>query len=198
VRDPASVASRMTLTHEFFIGFAGLMLVLIVVILSPSLLDPIVAMFDKMVLQKASTSSFEERAMWTAVSFQAFLDSWLLGVGLGGTRSSSGLVAVLSNVGLVGSICYFGFIFHTLARPVAGVDAPALVMVNAVRWSLPIALALSLISGTTADFGPWGAFRLGLVSAIAIAAEEAARARFRPAVPVLAAMHRPLPRAAPG
>jgi hypothetical protein len=63
-----------------------------------------------MVLKKTESSSFDERSMWTIVSLRALIDTFGIGVGLGGTRASNSLVAVASNVGLVGVFLYIGII----------------------------------------------------------------------------------------
>jgi hypothetical protein len=130
--------------------------------------DAMIQMLDKMVFKKAETSSFEERNMWTAVSLEALVDTYGLGVGLGGTRASNSVVAVVSNVGIVGAIFYFGFILQSLFRRAAPEDVEGRVLISAMRYAFVPPFTVGLLIGTTADFGGFGAFRYGLLAAIGL------------------------------
>lgn len=77
---------------------------------------PFVRMFELMVLEKGTSSSAAERGMWNAVAFQALIDTNGLGVGIGSTRTSSWLVAVLSHFGWLGG----GAMLATLVLLVRG------------------------------------------------------------------------------
>jgi hypothetical protein len=48
-------------------------------------------------------------------------------------------------------------------------DSSGSAMINAVRWSVWPGLVTGMLAGTTADFGTFGAFRYGLIAAIAAA-----------------------------
>lgn len=61
-------------------------------------------MLDAMVLNKAASASAQERAYWTIRSLQSFVDTSGLGIGVGSSRSSSWLVSVLSQLGVIGTV----------------------------------------------------------------------------------------------
>lgn len=164
---------------EFWLAFGGVSAVLFILLMIPSLFDPITAMFDRMVLQKTGSQSFEERNMWTAVSLQAMIDTYGIGVGVGSTRPSNAFVAVLSSVGILGTLFYYGFVVQLLARNAHPDDKEGAVVVSAVRWAfLPIFIVGFLI-GTSADFGLFVAFQYGCLIAVGIRAETLRRARRR-------------------
>ncbi|QDL94733.1 hypothetical protein FDP22_22950 (plasmid) [Paroceanicella profunda] len=174
---------RRGLAVEFWLAFAGFGALTAIVAFHPAVLDPMVAMIDRMVLQKTSSSSFEERGMWTAVSWQATLDTWGLGVGVGSTRASNFAVAVLSNTGFAGGLCYALFLLRTFTRRAHPDDFEGAAMISGIRWAYPPGFVLVLLVGTSADFGPMVAFQYGLITAIALAGERRRaqdRARARP------------------
>jgi len=72
---------------------------------------------DLVVLNKASSDSGIERSSWNVISFQNFLDSWGLGVGLGTARASSFAVALLASVGVPGALFYAVFVYECFLRP---------------------------------------------------------------------------------
>ncbi|WP_140986289.1 hypothetical protein [Asticcacaulis tiandongensis] len=155
---------------EMAIAFAVIIGLCLIFLFSPRLFDPIIALFNEMVLKKSSTSSFEERSMWTAISWQALLDTYGLGVGMGGTRASNSVVAVFSSTGFLGGLCYYGFVLQTILRRAASNDDTGAALLNAVRWSLLPGLVTGLLIGTTADFGAFNAWLYGLAAAAAFAA----------------------------
>jgi hypothetical protein len=68
-------------------------------------------------LDKLNTGSGINRTSADIFSWNLFLDTYGLGVGLGSHRTSSFLFNLLSNVGFVGSLLWFIFIFKLL-KPV--------------------------------------------------------------------------------
>ena len=168
---------RRHLGLEFAVLVVGLGAVVAILLFKPTMFDAMTTMLDKMVFKKAETSSFEERNMWTAVSLEALVDTYGLGVGLGGTRASNSVVAVVSNVGIVGAIFYFGFILQSLFRRAAPEDVEGRVLISAMRYAFVPPFTVGLLIGTTADFGGLGASRYGLLAAIGLGGTYAARHR---------------------
>jgi hypothetical protein len=68
---------------------------------------------DILIFNKAGTDSGIQRASWNSYALQNFLDSYGLGVGLGTVRTSSLPFALLSNVGVPGTLFYLLFITTT-------------------------------------------------------------------------------------
>ncbi len=159
---------RRHLGLEFALVVAAVGGVLLVVLFKPSLIDAFYATIDRLVLTKTGTSSYEERNMWTAVSLEALVQTYGIGVGLGGTRASNSVVATVSNVGVVGAIFYFGFIIQCLLRRASAADTEGRVLISGLRFAFVPPFVVGLLIGTTADFGALGAFRYGLFTAIGL------------------------------
>jgi len=71
---------------------------------------------DELIFNKSISASGIERASWNTFALQNFFDSYGLGVGLGTARTSSFPLALLSNVGVPGSIFYLFFVASALGR----------------------------------------------------------------------------------
>jgi hypothetical protein len=159
--------AREGLTAEFWAILLGCAAVYVLALTYPAIFDPFLKLLDTIIFKKTASDSFEERSMWTAVSLQALWDTWGLGVGMGATRASNGVVAVFSNSGIVGGIFYYGFLLQTLlrkARSGTPVDAATL---NAVRFYMPPILITGVLSGTSADFGIMNACIYAMAAATA-------------------------------
>ncbi len=98
--------ARILLVDAFVLslGILALAVILTLYLYDEGLFAPFFDMFEMMVLEKAGSSSAIERGHWNLQAWQAFLDTKGLGIGIGSTRTSSWLVAVVSNLGLLGSI----------------------------------------------------------------------------------------------
>jgi hypothetical protein len=77
---------------------------------------PIHDYLDQLIFSKSATSSGIERNSWNTTALQNFFDSYGLGVGLGTVRTSSFPVALLSNVGIPGTIFYVFFAMSAFLR----------------------------------------------------------------------------------
>jgi hypothetical protein len=164
----SSTLRRRQLGTEFAIVVTAIAGWMLIVLFKPSLIDALVETINRIVLEKTASSSYEERSMWTAVSLQALYDTYGIGVGLGGTRASNSVVATVSNVGVLGAIFYFGFIIQCLLRRAAPGDTEGKVLVSGLRYAFVPPFVIGLLIGTTPDFGGFGAFRYGLLTAIGL------------------------------
>jgi hypothetical protein len=160
---------------EFWAAFLVVGFVLLVVVLKPSLFDPVISLVDNMIFKKRSTSSFEERSLWTRVSWQAAVNTFGLGVGMGGTRASSQFVAVVSNTGFLGALLFYGFVLQTALRRAYPGDDMAKTLLSGVRWAILPIMTGSLLAGTSADFGLANAWLYGTAFAMVVASWRKAR-----------------------
>jgi hypothetical protein len=156
------------LALEFWVAFVAMALLFAVFVINPGIFDPIFKLFDQMVLKKTNTVSFEERSFWTATSWQALFDTYGLGVGMGGTRTSNEIVAVLSNTGVLGGLLYYGFVLQSMLRRAYPGDAVNAALVSGLRWSFLPGLTAGILAGTSADFGLKNAFLFGTIFAAAL------------------------------
>ena len=95
-------------------------LLVIAVILAAQLNDeawkPIYDYIDVLIFSKQGSDSAIERGSWNSFGLQNFFDSYGIGVGLGTSRASSFWIALLSNVGLPGTIFYLLFAASAFLR----------------------------------------------------------------------------------
>nr|WP_246548449.1 O-antigen ligase family protein [Ancylobacter oerskovii] len=68
------------------------------------------------IFEKSTSASGVERAYWNQRSLDSFFTTSMLGIGLGSSRSSSWVIAVLSQLGLIGSVL-LGLLVGLIAWP---------------------------------------------------------------------------------
>lgn len=129
----------------------------------PRLLAELTDIFNHMVVYKKESQSYEERTLWTAVSLQALQDTYGLGVGVGGTRTSSFMAALFSNTGVLGGLLFMAFLLKVLLGRSRHDRSP---MLRSVQRGLFFAFippfANLLLVGTSTDFGLPLAYLLGI------------------------------------
>lgn len=91
---------------------------------------------DRSLLEKMSSQSAEERGSWNAQAYRNFIDTWLLGAGLGSVRGSNWIAATLGTTGLVGLSLLVVFIFKLLTLRFDRSDH--------MRWQVAAALKMGL------------------------------------------------------
>ncbi|WP_198174320.1 hypothetical protein [Mesorhizobium xinjiangense] len=130
----------------------GIVAVMAIVIRSPEFFSPFVKLLDEMVLNKASSTSGQERTYWNVKSLQSFVDTSGLGIGIGSSRASSWLIAVISQLGVIGALLMailLAYIARGLGRLSAWVPSETAAIVASVRnYALAGIVSGSLISGT--------------------------------------------------
>ncbi len=163
--DPRALNPSGLFTEAFVVTAAAL-IVLVVVMLEPTILDPVSSMIDTMVFHKVDSGSYVERTMWTRTGLDAFFATHGIGVGLGSERTSNWYVAILSNTGIVGATLLACFIVQVFLHRCRG-DAAAVEFMAALKFSLLPAAVMIGLAGTTPDFGPGPGSKLGLILGLA-------------------------------
>jgi hypothetical protein len=103
---------------------------------------PIVADFvETSVNEKVGSPSFTERSSANSVSLGIFIDTFGLGVGLGGNRASSFVPSLLSTTGIIGTLLFVAAV-ATLIRRSAPVRE-----YRPVVWALVGLLVVKVVSG---------------------------------------------------
>jgi hypothetical protein len=82
----------------------GLTIIAGISIYDEKILAPFQQLFEATIVNKSSSSSGHQRMYWNIKSLEAFSDTTGLGIGFGSSRASSWAIAVLSQLGLVGSL----------------------------------------------------------------------------------------------
>ncbi|MGJ7581378.1 hypothetical protein ACSFA3_14430 [Variovorax sp. RHLX14] len=158
---------RRGIINEFYLGSLFLVGAMLLFLTMPKIFAPIQEMLDVMIFQKSTSSSFEERSMWTRVSWEALLTTGGLGVGLGGTRASNFAVSLFSNAGILGGALYIVFLVQCLIfRRVSSMDHEGTAYQKAIRWAYLPPFFAALTVGTTPDFGMFNAFFFGFSVAL--------------------------------
>ncbi|WP_353646462.1 hypothetical protein [Mesorhizobium sp. WSM2239] len=153
---------------------AGLLAALTISLYDQGFFDPFIGMIDAMVINKANSTSGQERAYWNLKSLQAFVDTSSLGIGFGSSRASSWPIAVISQLGLVGSLMMatlLAVVARGMGRLKPYVDRETNAVVSSVQASaLAGVVAASFASGTADP---------GMIFFIALAVISASRVRAR-------------------
>jgi hypothetical protein len=96
---------------------AGVLAALYVVRFLPGVVKVLSDFVDIAILGKSASDSGVERMSWNTQGVKNFFDTYGIGVGLGSIRTSSFLVVVLANLGVVGVVCYGLFVGKSLMTP---------------------------------------------------------------------------------
>lgn len=128
--------------------------VVFLVMLSPLVHDRVNELLYTVILTKGQSESGVARAMLNANAWQAFVDTWGVGVGLGSSRASSYVLVLLSNIGIPGVVLYclwLSRIFTAEKNPTLPTNVAA--TVSASRWAIVAALISASISASVFDVG---------------------------------------------
>ncbi len=119
--------------------------------------DPIVQLVQETILDKPQSSSGQERSYWNEKSLQSFLDTSGLGVGMGSSRSSSWIVSVIAQLGILGTIIMLA-LFGVIVRGMSGIrptrdKREVFALAAGARASAIALIVAGCISGAHADPG---------------------------------------------
>ncbi|MBP1847757.1 hypothetical protein J2046_006041 [Rhizobium petrolearium] len=125
----------------------------LVVLLQQDIYATVYNYVDLLLLSKQTSSSAVTRGSWNIYGLQNFVDTFGLGVGLGTARTSSFPVALLSNVGIPGTLFFLLFAMTAFAPP----NQPSRTLASDIRLSARngclCLLVGSLVAGPTVDLG---------------------------------------------
>jgi hypothetical protein len=144
--------------------------------LNDQLYSNVADLLNTLVFNKMSTSSGIQRSSWNAQGIQNFLDTFGFGVGNGSARASSFPIAVISNLGIVGTMLYAMFLLSIWFNSKETSQPLSLAMQRAARSACFAWLIGATASGGFVDLGlPFFAF-----AALACAGVAATRTRLSP------------------
>ncbi|SFA78916.1 hypothetical protein SAMN03159496_00367 [Rhizobium sp. NFR07] len=157
------------------LGFVGLCtgiipLAVMTVLLTPHIAQSIGDLLSVVLANKLETQSGEERMRWNAQALISFIDTSGLGAGLGSIRTSSFVVALLANVGIVGAVLFVAFMaslvkYHLKRRGALPMEKA--VGLAALVSSIAQLIAAS-ISAAAIDLGPLFTLTTGLAAGYAL------------------------------
>lgn len=161
------VRGRASLSIELAIAGAALLIMALVLAFDDSVLRGSMAMFDQTVFDKTATSSYIVRSYWNAVSWSDVSATYGMGVGVGSTRASDWVVALISNTGIAGAFVLGVVFLQTFLRR-AGGDRYRAGVVTALKIALIVPLITETASSPVPDFGPVIAIMLGTITGISL------------------------------
>lgn len=110
-------------------------------------------LIQKTLVDKSVSDSGVERQAWNIQAIKNFYDTYGIGVGLGSARASSFALAVLSNIGIIGSILYLAFTLSIFCKSNANLHPLRSVAFSSTRLSAIFIIWPATISGTMVDLG---------------------------------------------
>jgi hypothetical protein len=136
-------------------GIVWLFLVLICLsfLINPDLITRIYDFFDLTLFNKLESSSGKERSAWNWQGVSNFIETYGIGVGFASNRSSNFFVALLSNVGILGTSLFAAFIWKTALSPTGSTDSPESQIIIAAKNALLISSFSMFASSAFADPG---------------------------------------------
>ncbi|THV10205.1 hypothetical protein [Rhizobium rhizophilum] len=164
-RSGGSTGTRASFAIVLAFPIAAVLFVF-VLILSGDVYRLVYDFIDVTILSKPTSLSALERGSWNASGISNFFDSYGLGVGLGTVRTSSFAVALLSNVGVPGTMFFLLFLLTGVLLP-RGIPRSYEADVGLATRNGCLCLILgALISGSTVDLGLIFFVMAGLCSAV--------------------------------
>ncbi|RVT86916.1 hypothetical protein DXV76_02165 [Rhodobacteraceae bacterium CCMM004] len=181
--------TRARVPRRLAMAMFGLVLALwgasLVLFAAYELVDPVTAFFDRAVFDKLETDSGVERMSWNAQAFRNFVDTKLLGAGIGSVRASNWLLAALGSLGLIGTALYLTFLAALGRMPVGPADPATAATVGAFKAACAALFLNALLTGATPNLGvtffSLAGVCVGLARGAQIAARTPRRTAHRPA-----------------
>lgn len=151
---------------------AAIMMILAIHAYDAEIFRPFVELFDATIFNKSNSFSVEERGLWNTQSLRSFVDTIGLGMGLGSSRASSWPVAVISQLGLVGTLLIAAIVVETMKTlgPLqSAASASEIAFHDGVRAFALLLLVAATLSGGGAD--PGTLFFIALATVVACRAQ---------------------------
>jgi hypothetical protein len=163
---PSAIA-RGGLGREFVVMFIMATAFLLAWIIRDEIFDPVIDIVNEMIFNKAKSASYFERSFWNTMGWNALQSTYGLGVGLGSTRTSNWLIAVISNAGILGAALLGIFLLKTYFRRSASGTPVSVEMLTALKFAMIPSFAMATLASTSPDIGPWLAVILGAITGLA-------------------------------
>lgn len=135
-------------------AFLVILALILGLVFKPGFVDSVGNFFNDSVLAKASSDSGRERGSWNEQALMNFVQTYGFGIGLGSARTSSFVLALLSNLGFAGAALFCMFAWNCLVAPIP-VRAPLFdrMICYSLRQAMFALLIMSSIAGTMFNLG---------------------------------------------
>lgn len=128
-----------------------------------ALLPGFEAFIDRSLLNKLETDSGEERMSWNAQALKNFVETGMLGAGIGSVRASNWVAATLGSIGLPGMILYLVFFVRLFATPPGAMDRDSARLLLALKMGCLGMLMRFLVVAATPNMSIFVGFLAGAI-----------------------------------
>jgi hypothetical protein len=163
---PSSLG-KSGLFGELITGLLFATALLTIFVARSDLFDPLGNLITEVILNKPLSSSYYERTHLNVVAWDALGTSWGLGVGLGSTRTSNQIAAIVSSTGIIGAALFGLFLTRLFTRRPDSQSVLYAEILPALKLSLVPVLAGASVVSAGADFGLWVGVGFGAICGIA-------------------------------
>lgn len=127
--------------------------VCLVILLRPDFVDRVWQFFEITLFKKMDSDSGIERGSWNLQAWTNFIDTYGVGTGLGSARSSSFLLVLLSNLGVIGCLLFGAFLLTAFRSAFGAGSGHDVAVARAAGLAALAALIAASISATVFDLG---------------------------------------------
>jgi hypothetical protein len=174
---------RFGLTQYFMGGFVLISILIIAV--PASFWAHLQLLFNLMLFEKTTTSSYLERSSWTQAGWNAFYATHGFGAGVGSVRTSNWFVNLAASTGVVGVLLFSLFVLRAVMPAKQEIAEPLRRLQRGTILSLIPAVLMIAASGTTPDPGVWIMSLFGILYGIKFSPGLASRTVPHAAMPLV-------------
>jgi len=135
------------------------------VVARPAVMNGAIAIINNTLVEKTGSDSADERGSWNRVSMEGFSGSGGYGVGVGSTRTSSWIVAVISSTGVLGALLFLAFVARGFLTYLPHSEVRMRYAAIGARYAFLIILVPASVAGTLVDFGVFNALLFAVMAA---------------------------------
>ncbi len=117
------------------------------------LLQPVSDFLDRALFNKLDGASGKERGNWNSQAFRNFLDTYMMGAGLGSVRASNWLLATMASLGVVGTGLFLWFMYNIARLPRPENDAQRASVIRSLKAACLAFFLSSMLTSATPDLG---------------------------------------------
>ena len=128
--------------------------------------EPLTAFLDNVLFDKATSGSGVERMSWNTQAWQNFLDTWMIGAGIGSVRASNWLLGTLASLGLVGTLVYLGFLWSFSRLPAHSSNRDRDAVIRSLKAGCLAMFLSAMLTTATPDLGVFFFALAGLASGL--------------------------------
>lgn len=115
--------------------------------------QPVTDFLDRALFNKLDGASGKERGSWNAQAFQNYLDTYLMGAGLGSVRASNWLLATMASLGTIGTGLFLWFMYSVARLPRPSDDLQRAAVIRGFKAACLAFFLSAMLTSATPDLG---------------------------------------------